>query len=294
MKKEEFLTNHYFLLGLTILILNDLYFKYTFGGFITGKLSDISGLFIFPFFWSIFFRNHKLNIYILTAIAFTIWKLPISSAVISSLNDLLGVNFYRTIDYTDIFTLIILPVSYRYFSHLQSKDINSTKSSFTSISICVISVIAFVATSLPFYVIKSTLSIEHSYTLDISKEKLLTEKLTPDPTSDKLSVNMNDTLFVVKFRKGTERIFTKVKIHELNKTQVNLELVSIEACVLTGSFFRGVSKNLIHKIEDRTKDDYLSIFKKEVVDVIQSNKHIQGSIMYSNPKLDSTALINFY
>ena len=40
-----------FLVGLGILLLNDFYLKYAFSNAFTGKLSDVAGLFIFPFFF---------------------------------------------------------------------------------------------------------------------------------------------------------------------------------------------------------------------------------------------------
>lgn len=45
--KPRLLTDKLFLLGLIILLTNDFIFKYEASGLITGKLSDISGLFIF-------------------------------------------------------------------------------------------------------------------------------------------------------------------------------------------------------------------------------------------------------
>ena len=112
--KLKLLTDKYFLLGLVILLSNDIIFKYQFSGLITGKLSDVSGLFIFPFFWSIFFERNRKEIYLFTMVLFTFWKLPISTNLVNSINLLLGTGFSRTIDYTDLFTLSIVPISYRY------------------------------------------------------------------------------------------------------------------------------------------------------------------------------------
>lgn len=43
----------------------------------TGKLSDFAGLFAFPFFWAALVPRWRVAIYLGTAVAFTIWKLPV-------------------------------------------------------------------------------------------------------------------------------------------------------------------------------------------------------------------------
>jgi len=40
MKRKDLILNSYFVIGLTVLILNDFYLKYEYGNFVTGKLSD--------------------------------------------------------------------------------------------------------------------------------------------------------------------------------------------------------------------------------------------------------------
>jgi hypothetical protein len=103
-----------FLLGLMLLLLNDFVLKPQFHNSLTGKLSDFAGLFIFPIFFAFFFPRFKIHIYILTAILFVFWKSPFSQPVIDSWNGLTMLPIGRTVDYTDIFALIILPLSFFY------------------------------------------------------------------------------------------------------------------------------------------------------------------------------------
>src|ERR1700741_2379438 len=114
--KLNLLTDRYFLLGLIILLVNDFILKYTIGGLATGKLSDISGLFIFPFFWSIFFEKHKFKIYVLTTLIFIFWKCTLSTDFIDWINALVGINFSRVVDYSDFVALLVVPISYRHLN----------------------------------------------------------------------------------------------------------------------------------------------------------------------------------
>lgn len=290
--KHQLLTDKYFLIGLVVLIVNDLFLKYSFSGIITGKLSDISGLFIFPFFWSALLTKHTKKIYIITAVLFILWKLPITTNGLFIINNFLGTNFYRTVDLTDLFTLGVLPISYKYFCFLQTER-TSVNWSWPTLSICIVSAFSFIATTIPSYPLSKTVLIEQSYTLDITKEKLLTDRLSPNYLSDSLQANMTDSVFIIQFNNGLERIFAKTKISHLNETQINLELTSIEKRILGGGFLIGINEKRIQKLENQTKEDYIIIFKKEVVDVIQSNKK-KSRIMFSNPRIDSTEYYWFY
>lgn len=79
-----------FITALLLLLLNDLVLKYSFGNWITGKLSDFCGLFIFPFFWSALFPQHIKRIHILTALGFILWKSPFSQPLF---------NFFHTFNF---------------------------------------------------------------------------------------------------------------------------------------------------------------------------------------------------
>jgi hypothetical protein len=103
-----------FIVALIALFINDFYLKNKFPGLLTGKLSDIAGLFIFPVFIYFIYGKNKLRIYIATAIAFTWWKSSLSQIFIDLYNVLSPLKIGRVIDYTDLFTLLILPFSYYY------------------------------------------------------------------------------------------------------------------------------------------------------------------------------------
>jgi uncharacterized membrane protein SirB2 len=63
-------TSNGFLAGLFILLLNDFVLKTQSSNWLTGKLSDFSGLLIFPIFIAVFFHKHKKLVYIAAAVVF--------------------------------------------------------------------------------------------------------------------------------------------------------------------------------------------------------------------------------
>jgi len=115
-KHTEILQSPLFVFALSALLLNDIYLKQNFPGFVTGKLSDFCGLFIFPAFFSVFFPKAKRVIYLFTAVLFIIWKSPYSDGFIDLWNAAFTWELTRVIDYTDLFALMILPFSYWYSS----------------------------------------------------------------------------------------------------------------------------------------------------------------------------------
>lgn len=105
------LTSPPFLISLFLLLLNDFYLKAAFHNAFTGKLSDFCGLFIFPIFWSVLFPARKQTVYILTALFFIYWKSRYSDPFIQLFNEYIF-TIQRTVDLTDLFALMVLPLSW--------------------------------------------------------------------------------------------------------------------------------------------------------------------------------------
>ena len=99
------LTRPAYLAAVVILVVNDVWLKYAWPGFITGKLSDVAGLFAFAVFAAWVTRRPALAC-IATGIAFVIWKSPLVEPLIE------GTPFSRVPDQTDLFALLILPFAY--------------------------------------------------------------------------------------------------------------------------------------------------------------------------------------
>ncbi|MBX3291063.1 MAG: hypothetical protein KF855_17270 [Acidobacteria bacterium] len=159
-----------FLAGLFLLILNDLVLKAQFGNFITGKLSDFAGLFIFPFFIAVFLPSYRRSIYIFTALLFVFWKSPFSQPLIDLVNSLQLLRFGRTIDYSDLMALVMLPASFKYFEHIDKQgsiNLNGLKQT-AAVFVIFVSVFAFTATS---YEESRNVRIDKTYSFETSKDE---------------------------------------------------------------------------------------------------------------------------
>jgi hypothetical protein len=135
-----------FLLSLSLLLLNDFVFKYQFHNWLTGKLSDFAGLFVFVVFFTSLFPRWKTHIVLLIALIFCWWKSDLSESFIVFMNNELHIPANRVIDYSDLFALLILPFSL-YLKPVQNKHTVLRKC--LSCIIAFISFTAFTATSLP-------------------------------------------------------------------------------------------------------------------------------------------------
>jgi hypothetical protein len=105
--KLQLLLHPLFILSLICLLINDLYWKYEFHNWLTGKLSDFTGLFVLSVFLSAFFYKHRSIAYFTIIIFFIWWKTPLSQPLIDLLDESFSLTFQRTIDYTDY---IAIPV----------------------------------------------------------------------------------------------------------------------------------------------------------------------------------------
>lgn len=113
MKKSNLIFHPIFLCSLLLLVLNDFYFKQQFGNYFTGKLSDFTGLVVFPFFWYIVFPRCGKWISLFTAIVFVFWKTPLATPFIDWFNSISFYDIQRTIDYSDYIALVVLPLVHR-------------------------------------------------------------------------------------------------------------------------------------------------------------------------------------
>lgn len=152
-----------FIAGLVLLILNDHVFKSIFNNWITGKLSDIAGLFIFPIFFVVFLPKFRKHIYWFTALGFIWWKSPFSNRIIELWNDLPLFEVSRVVDYTDLFSLLILPVSYVYIKKYRVRKVQ-----LSPVPLIVLASFAFIATSRARFV-----PVYYVYNLPYGKMELI-------------------------------------------------------------------------------------------------------------------------
>src|SRR6185436_13067763 len=111
-RKLQLLLHPVFILSLACLLLNDLYWKYEYHNWITGKLSDITGLFVLSVFLFAFFPKYRTVSCFSITIFFIWWKTPMSQSLIDSLNNLFSISFAKTVDYSDYCALPVVFIPY--------------------------------------------------------------------------------------------------------------------------------------------------------------------------------------
>ena len=101
-----------FVVSLALLLANDLYLKLEYPGLITGKLSDVSGVFLVTYLSVGVFPRARLLLSALVAVLFAIWKSPASQWVIDAINSNISVNIGRVVDYSDLLALAAIPLAW--------------------------------------------------------------------------------------------------------------------------------------------------------------------------------------
>ncbi|MFK7772305.1 MAG: hypothetical protein AB8F94_09200 [Saprospiraceae bacterium] len=105
----DLLQSKIFIFSLLLVLVNDFILKYNSPSWLTGKLSDFAGLFVFAVFWMAFFPKKRNTIVWATAIIFTWWKSPLSQPLIEYWNEIVFYSIDRVIDYSDLMALLVLP-----------------------------------------------------------------------------------------------------------------------------------------------------------------------------------------
>jgi hypothetical protein len=163
----DLLTTPGFLIALSLLLANDFLLKPAFHNALTGKLSDFAGLFAFAIFWTALFPKHKRIIHLIIAFGFLFWKSNWSQPLIDGWNDLPLFGVARTVDYSDMLALLVLPFAYLYCE----KNPSSVWSfGFAPHMLTLVAVFAFTATS---FADERSFSPRKIYRFNMSKAELL-------------------------------------------------------------------------------------------------------------------------
>ncbi len=221
MKKNNqkfYILNYVFVIGLLILFLNDHYLKLEFSNWITGKISDFAGVLIAPMIISYFFpKNIKVNIFFV-ALFFLFWKSSFSQSFIDFYNRFAFISITRVVDYSDLLSLSVLPISYYFlkfidrFSRLKINYVNP-------IFFLIPSAILFMATAPPAY---------YGYTL--SEGELKCFKCTK-------TVNYSKVALLKALRKNGYQI--KIDSFPLKNYQLNGHFKdSIEHTINTNTYYK--------------------------------------------------------
>ena len=176
MRNKGIILHPIFVISLILLLLNDFYFKYQFSNLLTGKISDFTGLIVFPAFIAFVFPKSKTWVSIITGILFVIWKTPLVSQPIAIFNEYSIFEIQRIVDYSDYWALIVLPIAHKL---INSKAKVAYEDSYLSKTlnggVVAISLFAICATSVPrpAEIPKGTIYIGKKYTIKKSKEETI-------------------------------------------------------------------------------------------------------------------------
>jgi hypothetical protein len=157
-----------FIVCLILLILNDWVLKAAFHNFITGKLSDFSGLFALPFLLSSLAPRQIKWIHCFVAALFIAWKTPLFEPIIKWLNDY-QIPVYRVVDYTDYIALPMVWMSYRIFQNTNAIQVKRI----FAYPIVAITMLACMATSLPRPITKAYTDINKTYSIQLMKRDVV-------------------------------------------------------------------------------------------------------------------------
>ncbi len=163
-KKYRILISYAFLGSLLLLLLNDFVLKGMYGNWLTGKLSDFAGLFIFPLFWAALFPRYKTAIFWLTGFTFILWKSPYSQGFINMWNSAGLFAIGRVVDYTDLIALTMLPLAWYADNYKDKLKVLKVNPVFP----LVLASFAFLATSYT-----GKMELNESWAFDFSQQELL-------------------------------------------------------------------------------------------------------------------------
>jgi hypothetical protein len=231
--------------------LNDFVLKGLLGNWLTGKLSDFSGLFVFALFWTAFYPKQRTKIIILTGIIFSFWKSPYSQTFIDSWNSLGLLKIHRTVDYTDLIALTVLPIAY--FFDINTENVKTFK--IKPVYPVLVSAFAFMATSY-----QTEVNINKEYQFPFPKDTLISRLNNIDSLNHgygvKFKGNNPDT---VDFSIPSTFCFTnfdvKIAVTESNNNTTILTLISAQHSCPQGK---------------KDKEELIKEFEKKIIDKIKN------------------------
>lgn len=241
-----------FLISILLLLLNDFFLKEAYHNFLTGKLSDFTGLFALPYFLSLIFPKFIKANYVFSAIFFIIWKTELIQPIFDVLNSI-GLNFTRVIDYTDLIALSVLPLSYLYWNNesFQICRVPDLKP-----VIMIACSFAFIATSgaTQMQEVNMECNVELRTKMDIYKAKRLMNvgySLT------------NEYSYSIKVPEKSIHINTEVVIKIING-ELSVRLLKINSWEIKGNLLFGIDHDDEVFLDNLKCSDYQKLFLESV------------------------------
>lgn len=167
----KILSSPIFLSSLVLMVLNDHVLKGEFHNFLTGKLSDFTGLFCLVILCGSMFPRNRKWAYGLVAIFFIYLKSPYSEEFVQIIDWISPFGFTRVVDLGDLMALAILPIAYHYqfliFPRISEKHFLRI----SPVLPLLVSCLGFIATS-PDDKFGNCYSVSGTYEFDVSSNDL--------------------------------------------------------------------------------------------------------------------------
>ncbi|MDE1462419.1 hypothetical protein [Spartinivicinus poritis] len=161
-KKVSFLYSWPFLVSLGVLLVNDLYLKEAFSNWVTGKLSDFSGLCLVSMIAFYMFPQYKKLCAVLIGSGFVLWKSQYSQPLIDMFNNIGFIYYDRVVDYADLVALAIIPLAASFAKQSYKYKTKTRLTNVLKIPIVILSIFAITGTSV--------IIPRHEYTIRKSSE----------------------------------------------------------------------------------------------------------------------------
>lgn len=225
MENKHIFNSYGFNIALAILLLNDFILKGLYGNWLTSKLSDFAGLFVFSLFFIAFFPKYRQVVLCATGILFIFWKSPFSQPIINFWNSLSIFSIHRVVDYTDLVALLMLPLAGFY-----SKTVPKAPAlKFNPILPMLVACFAFVATSY-----HSNVKVDKTYNYPFSKDSLKTlinmrliDSVYAEFKPDSLATNPDTIRLNVLSNFCFHDLKAYVSIFETREKNVHVKLLSV-------------------------------------------------------------------
>lgn len=159
-KELNLLATPLFVFSVLLLAFNDFVLKAAFHNWLTGKISDVTGLIAFTLLGCAIWPAHRRVLGFAVSIGFMFWKSPYSQCLINIANAIFPFNIGRTVDYSDFLALPVVWLVCRYASTLRPWE---TQQWLIRV-FAVISLIVFSATTyIPRYGISKSATLSATY-----------------------------------------------------------------------------------------------------------------------------------
>jgi hypothetical protein len=129
------------------LLLNDHFLKLLFPGWITGKLSDFSGVFLVAYIIIGISKGRALISCFCVGFLFVFWKSPYSQFIIDAFNSYSPINIGRVLDYSDLLSLSMLPLAVYVYQNRAAFALEAKLSQIVKIPLIILTSLAIAGTS---------------------------------------------------------------------------------------------------------------------------------------------------